>query len=287
MRYLTVFLIFISFSNISAQNDNVTEDLFFYGDVMLNAIEYQNRQKAGDKFYAAFKSYLDEGNAFELTSGDIKTISVLEGEMSEFKLVTWQVRYLENRSRYYGFVLFPDGSYVELNDNTELTNDLAYDVVSLDNWYGALYYGMRKLDDSRYIVFGYNQIDEFKNAKVLDIIEVKDSNVSFGAEIFEDKYALDTYQNRIILTYSADASVNLNYNPGLEMIIHDHLIQRMGKLEGQGPVNVPDGTYEGYAFIDDKWRYKEKIYNHSYGINNAPRPKPVLGGKKKKSIFGK
>ena len=149
-----------------------------------------------------------------------------------------------------------------------------------------MYYSIKKLEENKYLIFGFNQIDQFKNAKVLDMIHVKDGTVTLGEEIFEDKNDLDTYQNRIILTYSGDASVNLNYNPGLEMIVHDHLIQRMGQLEGQGPTNVPDGSYEGYKLENGKWMYKEKIYDHSYGENNAPRPKPILN-KKKKNLFGK
>ncbi|MBT8189180.1 MAG: hypothetical protein KJO29_02030, partial [Bacteroidia bacterium] len=79
------------------------------------------------------------------------------------------------------------------------------------------------------------------------------------------------------------ATLQLNYNPGLKLIIHDHLIQRIGRIPGQGPVFLPDGTYEGYEFIEGIWMYREKIYDHTYDA--APRPKPVLGNKK--DLFGK
>lgn len=286
MRYFAFgFLLFFSV-NVFSQESKTTEDLFFYGDVMLNAIEYQNRAKAGEIFHSTFLNFLKEGNAFELSPGDLKTVSILEDENTTFKLVSWQVKYLENKSKYYGFVIFPNGEYIELNDKTEFSRDMAYDDVTSESWYGALYYSLKKIEDDKYLVFGYNQVDQFKNAKILDVIEIKDGGVSFGDDIFEDKEDRDTYQNRIVLTYSSDATVNLNYNPTLEMVVHDHLIQRMGQLEGQGPVNVPDGTYEGYKLENGKWMYKEKLYNHSYGENNAPRPRPVLG-KKKKGLFGK
>jgi len=285
MRILTLIFAILFTQSLSSQESKVTEDLFFYGDVMLNAIEYQNRAKAGDIFYSTFLNLINEGNAFDLAQDDIKTISILEDENGAFKLVSWQVRYLENQSKYYGFVLFPDGKYIELKDNADFTRDLEYEYVTSESWYGALYYSIKKVEEDKYLVFGFNQIDRFKNAKILDVIYIKDGIVSFGDEIFEDKKDLDTYQNRIVITYSTDANVNLNYNPGLEMIVHDHLIQRMGQLEGQGPINVPDGTYEGYKLVDGKWMYEEKLYNHSYGENNAPRPKPVLG--KKKNLFGK
>jgi len=253
---------------------------------MINAIEYQNRAKAGDLFHKAFIDFLNEPNAFDLSSGDIKTISVLEDEEGSFKLVSWQVKHLENKSQYHAFVLFPDGQFIELKDNSNFTQDLAYESITPESWYGALYYNIKKIDNSKYLIFGYNQIDQFTSAKVVDLITVKNKTITLGEEIFEEKKDLDTYKNRIVLTYSGDASVNLNFNPGLDMIVHDHLTQRMGQLEGQGPTNVPDGTYEGYKMENGKWMYKEKLYNHSYGENNAPIPNPVIS-KKKKGLFGK
>ena len=96
-------------------------ELIFLWRCNVNALEYQNRAKAGDLFYDAFLSFLNEPNAFELSPGDIKTVSVLESVDGDFKLVSWQVRYLENKSKYYGFIVFPDGSYVQLKDNYDFT----------------------------------------------------------------------------------------------------------------------------------------------------------------------
>ena len=102
MKIIVLCFLFISSQNIYSQESKTTENLFFYGDVMLNALEYQNRAKAGDLFYDAFLSFLNEPNAFELSPGDIKTVSVLESVDGDFKLVSWQVRFLENKSKYYG-----------------------------------------------------------------------------------------------------------------------------------------------------------------------------------------
>ena len=46
----------------------------------------------------------------------------------------------------------------------------------------------------------------------------------------------------------------------MQLIVHDHLIRRMGRIAGQGPVNLPDGSYEGYMFDNGKWMYKEKLF---------------------------
>lgn len=117
----------------------------------------------------------------------------------------------------------------------------------------------------------------------MDVLHIDEGEITLGGEFFEDRNSPGTYLERIMIRYSIDATANLNYNPGLKMIIHDHLIQRIGRMPGQGPVMLPDGTYEGYEWKDGKWQYVEKIYEHTY--DEAPRPTPVLD--EKKNIFGK
>jgi hypothetical protein len=160
--------------------------------------------------------------------------------------------------------------------------------MSLSNteWYGCLYYNLRKQNDDSYLVFGFDASTALENRKIADVLTIKDDEVTLGSEIFEDKNNKGSYANRLVLDYASDANVNLNYNPSLKMIVHDHLIKRMGRLPGQGPVDLPDGSYEGYSYHDGKWIYKEKIFNHTY--DEAPRPKPVLDKKSgNPDIFGR
>ncbi|MBT8234421.1 MAG: hypothetical protein HKO66_15045 [Saprospiraceae bacterium] len=285
MKLLLQLSAVLLFSSINAQSltDNPMDAMFFYGDAMHNLIEGKNRDFAGDQFYRAFNSYISDENGFALNPEDLKTISILTSEDASFKIFSWLVKG-ENASRYFGFIIYPDGSFKELNSQNNLDSALAYASNTAEDWYGALYYNMMKLEENKYLVFGYNEVSRFKKQKLVDVITINGDEIIFGEEIFEDKEDLGTYLNRIVLDYSADAGVNLNYNPSLEMIVHDHLTQRMGQLEGQGPTNVPDGTYEGYKLADGKWMYEEKLFNHSYGENNAPRPKPVLN---KNSVFKK
>ncbi len=275
-------LIFIS-SAVFCQNDDLRDNLKFYADVMVNSAEASSRNRAVIEFNSIFKTYIQHNNLFESDLGFIKWISVLEPDDKTFKLLSWQVE-LENFDfQYNGYIIYPDGSYIHLQENQYPSNQLDAMVLHAESWYGALYYNILKIDDNKYVIFGFNGDSKWENQKIADVLSFEGNKPIFGMEIFEDKNSNGTYINRLVLNYSSDATCNLNYNPGLKMVIHDHLLQRIGRLEGQGPVFLPDGTYEGYEFVDNKWKYREKIYDHIY--DDAPRPKPILG--EKKDLFGK
>lgn len=288
MRYLALLILWCAAGQTFAQIqfDSNDEKLSFYGDVMVSALEPEHRVKSSDAFYQAFKEALDTENVFEKDMQFLQTISVLHPESSNFKLISWQLEKAESTFEYKAFVVFEDGTYVELIQNLKPSADIAYMQLSPQDWYGALYYNIKPLDKGRFVIFGYNGYDQYESVKVADVLLVKDKEILLGDEIFEDMREPETYMNRLMLRYSSDASVNLNYNPGMEMIVFDHLMQRMGRLDGQGITMIPDGTYEGYKWEKSKWNYIEKLFDHSYGENNAPRPQPVLDNKKK-NLFGK
>ena len=286
MRTLLFFIVFLNSTVLSAQFDlnSGTRPLSFYSDVMVSAIEAEHRSYASQMFYNAFKTYADSVNVYEADLSFLKTLSVLTHDEAEFKLISWQVEKASFVYEYHAFVVFEDGSYTELIQSPVIDNSIQYMSVDPGSWYGALYYNLMPLDKNRFVVFGYNAYGKYDHIKIADVLTINGKDVSLGAPIFEDRSEADSYMERIVLKYSSDASVNLNYNPGLKMIIMDHLEARMGRQEGQGTTMIPDGTYEGYEYVDNHWKYVEKIYDHSYGENNFPRPKPVLD--KKKNLFG-
>jgi hypothetical protein len=81
------------------------------------------------------------------------------------------------------------------------------------------------------------------------------------------------------LEFSAEASVKLNYDQALGMIVFDHVISMEGQ-HGEGPTYVPDGSYEAFKIMKDKLVYLEKL--PVTVLKDAPRPSPVLDTRDKK-----
>ena len=259
----------------TVKESNLDADLLFYGDVMINGTIPSTRVRAGKHFEKLFNAYLQTTQPFTTESKFHDFISILEAPDNSFKLVTWLIKGDQEEYDFKGYIVRNDGNHIELKRAGQITEDLVYSFSSDKEWYGSLYYKIMKGPSKKsYMLFGYDPNGLYDNKKIVDHMTIDGNSITFGKEIFEDKDNRETYMNRLVLRYSSDASVNLNYNPDLNMIVHDHLEQVMGLQAGQGPTQIPDGTYEGYYLKKGKWMYKEKLFDHVY--NEAPRPKPVF-----------
>ena len=281
---LSLFL-FFSFFSISAQEStdaqNLDANLKFYADVMINALEPSSRIRAAAEFDKLFQSYLETEAPFTEERDFHKFISVLEAPKQEFKLVSWLIKGEEEQYDFRGYLVRKDGRTIPFTRDGNLAEDLAFSTSTDKDWYGCLYYKLMKTDKKNsFLVFGYDPNGLYDNQKIIDVITVNDDGVDFGKEMFEDKENKGTFMNRLVLRYSSDAAVTLNYDEKLKMLVHDHLQSVMGFQDGQGPTMIPDGTYEGYYLKDGRWLYKEKLFNHVY--EEAPRPQPVFMEKEEK-----
>jgi len=257
---------------VGSSQDTVKDELYFYGDVMLNALDGENRVIAGEKFNSLFESYIQENPSDSLKW--LKWISIQSAEDSLFRILTWELMRDRNNYSYYGYLQMADGSGYMLNEEKSDFRDVEFESMTSQEWLGAIYYDTKKIGDGTYILFGVNHLDEYENVKIADVLSFENNEPIFGKEIFQKTN--DT-KSRLVLRYADDASVSLNYSETLNLIIFDHLIARMGRIEGQGSTFLPDGSYEGYVPIDGEWIYKEKLYDHVF--EEAPRPKPVLDNK--------
>ena len=269
---------------------NVEEDLAYHADIMVNATVANHRFKAADLFQEQFVTMLHTPGSYEHNFQSLKWISQLTSDDNKFRIFSWIVADDDVVSKTYGYIQFADGKVIALNDTGEMTSDLEYEQTSSDDWFGALYYHiMPFVNDGQtdYILFGYRQFAKFDKVKVLDVLSIEGDQVTFGKELFVKKVEgeRDEVRTRLLLTYSADANVTLNYNANMEMIVYDNLIPRMGRIEGQGPTQLPDGSFVGYKQEGDQWSYVEKIFHQT--SDEAPRPMPVLGSDAQKDIFGK
>ncbi|MBK9256430.1 MAG: hypothetical protein IPM42_13165 [Saprospiraceae bacterium] len=266
--------------------------LVFYCDVMIHAEEASHRQLAHDQFYPLLLKRLKKENAYNDLLTDLKWISHKKSEDNAFRILSWAVAVNEKEQKLYGVLQKKDGTTYELNDVFFTSEDLVVEEFDPQNWLGAIYYNIMdvKSEDNEkyYLLFGMRKWDQYENIKMAEVLHfTKGGEPIFGKDVFlkTDKDGTKVTQSRLLLKYSADAMVNLNYNPGLKMIVLDHLIPRMGRVKGQESTLVPDGSYVGYEFDGKMWNYIDKLYTET--LDEAPRPKPVLDGRKQQSIFGK
>lgn len=245
----------IAFASISGgiQAQISRAELAFYCDAMANTIDGKNRQYAYDKFIPAFERILYSDGSFEDDFSDLKWVSVKYSEDKTFRVITIQLVDSMNLHHYSGYLQLSNGKIYQLNNVRKKDRDMEFQQMNVEEWYGALYYNIMQVDRAGkpfYLLFGYDGNNGKTKRKILDVLSFEEGLPIFGAEIIKEKHegARDLLRNRIILEYAADANVNLNYNPGLNAIIHDFLVPRMDFHERDEYAMVPDGTYVAYEW---------------------------------------
>ena len=255
----------------------------------------ENRFLAVKKMIPTLVKALKIKNSFDYPFERLKSISIQYPADSTFRIFTWQLYVNENDYRYYGAIqmntedlqLFP-----LIDRSAGIQEDLEQRTLSPDEWYGAVYYNLKQFDTpqgKKYLLFGYDGYQFFTKRKLIDVLSFEQGKPVFGAPVFvsQDPNTPQMAKSRLVLTYSAAATINLNFNEHLEMILFDHLIRGQSGIPGQGPANLPDGSYEGYQIKDGAWVHVDKVFDQI--SEEAPREEPLFDNKsrkKRKDIFG-
>ncbi len=242
------------------------------------------------QFIPTLVNALKTKNSFDHPFSKLKSVSIQYPADSTFRIFTFQLKVSESEHRYFGAIQMnePDLKLFPLIDRADDVDEPIYDVLDEKNWFGCLVYNLKQIGNKKnrkYLLFGFDGMDENINRKLVDVLHFEDGKPKFGASVFTkngDVRAAST-MSRFILDYSDQGSITCNYDESLGLIIFDHL-ELVSGTNGK-PVYISDGTYEGYEIKKDILVYKEKLFDHKYELNEPPRPQPILDNKKK-DLFG-
>jgi hypothetical protein len=234
-------------------------------------------------------------NSFNYSFDRLKSISILAPPDSSFRIFTWQLFVNDSTYRYYGAVQrnSRELTLTPLIDRSfEMDRPMpTHEVLPADRWYGALYYAIREFDTKngrKYLLIGFDAYEFFEKRKVIDVLSFDESGKPvFGAPVFERDAPQKPNQapeQRIMIQYSAEASVRCNWDDEYNMVLFDHLIP-MGSPFGRGGMTmVPDGSYDGLQLEKDRWKFIVKVFNDSQ--EEAPTVIPVLETDRTLDVLG-
>ncbi len=268
------------------------DTLAFLSFLIVNDSLEENRLLAVKKLIPTLVKALKHENSFQYPFEKLKSISIQYPADSTFRIFTWQLYVDENDYRYFGAIQMntPSLKLFPLQDRSHEVTNVDNDILTPEKWYGSVYYNLLDFDTDegkKYLLFGYDGFSFHTKRKLIDVLSFKNGKPVFGAPVFASLDLENPHKpkNRLVLTFSAAASVKLNYDGHLNMIIFDHLITGFSEVPGQGPTNLPDGSYEGYQLKNGQWIHVDKVFDRVY--ETAPREEPILDDEKKKDIFGK
>jgi len=281
---------------ISAQQlESKMDSLYFFGDVMSNARMDNHRLFAAEHFYKTFEDLLNEDPSLEELI-DIPFISSQVPKDSSFVLFTWRLASEDQSEFYYfGHIFSPTNEFapIALHDRMGSGRITQYSTQTPDNWPAAFYYNIRDFElpdgQTAYLLFGINEYSRFNRIRIMDVLYREGNNFYFGYPVFGEDHASMARRGktRIMMKYSYDAPVFLNYDSEYELIVMNVMDEMEGIHPNQGITAIPSGEYHGYRYEDGYWIYVPEIVR----VRSTPNPGPPPETKKRtgprRDLFGR
>jgi hypothetical protein len=291
MKLTTIlFLLLTSMVGISQSLAELRDDIAFFGDIVMNTAASDHRIRANDSLNRAVDRFLQFPSSFDEQVVEFPWISVQTDADKTFRLLTWQLNVGDSSYASYGRIQMKSNDFIELRDQKNQIEP-RFRTLDVDSWLGARYYNMKEFEykgQPVYLLFGYDGHSRWNRQKIADILYFENGEAKFGLPVFtEEGKDADRYGSyRIILKYSLDSRVTLDFDETMDMIVHDHLISVQGRFEGQGETSISDGSFEGYR-LNKKgvWVYQEKLFKET---SDEPLDSGIDRTEaKKKDLFGR
>ena len=193
----------------------------------------------------------------------LNRIGRISSDDEQIRIFTWHVMDDPDNYRYFGFVQIGQRrgkvKVFELRDNGKPQRDLRNLEQSTDNWYGKLYYGIITTQYRRktyYTLLGMDFNSSHSVIKTIESISIQRQEPDFTRELFFDGKEI---MDRVVLEYSSQVSISVRFDPGLDMITHDHLEPFHPIYSSSYEFYGPTGSYDGLQFTDGIWMLHEDV----------------------------
>ncbi len=208
-----------------------------------------------------FKTILKKEGSFEYGFDSLVNVGKVVSSNGLLRVFTWNLVKADGTSQQFGFIqyLLKAEKVVQLHQLTDKSDSIdnpGSKILSVENWFGAIYYQIIEIDDPRgkgYTLIGWDGNDLYTNKKVIDVLYFDEKGTpEFGAPIFQVE---KIKTNRIIFEYSRMVSMLVRWDSDYKMIVMDHLAPNKSIYEGNYKYYGPDLSYDGLKYINNSWEY--------------------------------
>jgi hypothetical protein len=211
----------------------------------------------------AFEETLNIEGAWDYPFDSLKNIGKLRSGDNKVRIFTWNLPQPAGNQKYFGFIMVNN----ENNINIFKLNDLRVEyeiphllIGSTSNWYGALYYEIIDIENNGktiYTLLGVDMNNLFSSKRIIEVLSFDSRGEPvFGLPIFRiNKSVL----NRVVLEYSARATMVTKWLKEHNMIVYNHLTPLRPDYEGNYQFYVPDPSLDGLKYRNPYWEYVPDI----------------------------
>ena len=272
-----ILLTFLSF----AQTGVTLEERELRLDTMLTNLRASEtnaeKKQLNQIFKAEMATFLKNPGALDYAFTKLPTVGVIDSPDKLVRIINWNVEQEDLSHQYFCFVLHYDKKkkrymFNEMKDVSFVMPSQPTEMVTQDNWYGALYYKIipiKKGTRTMYTLIGWDHNSSLSQMKLIDVMYFSGNNVKLGSPIF--KIGKTTHY-RVFFEHSKKATMYLNYETDRERIMMDHLSPEAPALKNFRSYYVPDLSYDAFVFEDNKWVLKEDVI----GVNSSVAEQKVV-----------
>lgn len=190
---------------------------------------------------------------------------------SSFRIITWELFVTDNHVRHFGVIQQrkSPGMLLPLFDASDMHPYRTKEILSRSNWYGQIYYNVSAYagaNDGHYLLMGYDRKDSLSDFIILDVLVLKDGEVSFGASQFMypqdmpvvaegDVFSQDSLTTRLFFEHKEGTIFRLSVDESSNMITYSHLSPIHNSAKETLYNYVPDGTDAGYRWNGAHWEW--------------------------------
>lgn len=209
-------------------------------------------------FVKTLVSALKERHSFLYPFQALKMISITMAPDNRFRIFSWNIPLDDGSFLYYGAIQTKSKNgelqLVPLLDKTFEIKNPENAILQPNNWYGAQYYDIAKLDDA-YVLAGWKGQNPTETQKVIEILQFDGTKYNLGKSVFSD----DRNATRKVFRFAPDARMYLRFNTARNRLIFDHIVLADSSAQGNYEVYGPDLTYDAYQFKQNMLHYQGNV----------------------------
>ena len=278
MRLFVTVLFTVSFGFLSVSQENIDlsqdeDQLVLLLDELRQAKTNAERKAANIAFKKKLSSVIENKEALTYPFSKLTTVGVIDSPDEVMRIINWNVEQEDFSHTYNCFVLHLDKrrkkyNVVELKDISFGMPSQPTEILSSDQWYGALYYKIipvKKGSKTLYTVLGWDHNSSMSQMKLIDVIYFTGKTVKLGSSIFVEA---GVTKKRVFFEHSKKTSMSLKFEEERNRIIFDHLSPESPSMKKFRSFYVPDLSYDAFVLDGSKWLLNEDVIGVNKGVSS-------------------
>ncbi len=271
LKALIIFLLFLFFNPLifgQTKLFDTERELTQLFDSIYKMEDTPERELLNNQIIGKFEEALSITEAIHFQWNALDMIGKVHSEDGKLNIYTWHLQLKNSEYLYYGLLQYNIGKskkgkedivVQKLLDYSDQLKNPATLKLTNENWFGALYFGIKSYSYKRntyYLLFAYDFHDNYSQKKIIEVLNINKN----GDILFSGKFNMDFQEfNRIIFEYSDNVSMSLKYDERLDMIIYDHLSPFKPFFTGSYRFYSPDGSYDGLKFNKSVFQLQKDV----------------------------